>query len=633
MAKRASERAVESLSPPLLRLKFPILKNQGVHNLSTKQFTADQSYLLSLGFKFIPPPPINHQLLSDLMHSHSQFCRSLRLRKHFALSDTIMSPLHVRNPTWQPPPGPSYLEKYLVSTGGSLYSKAEKFLATHTSNNDVSQWFSRTIKSILADTDITIRPSDKGFETLVLNIEDYHKYCLLHLCDRTTYSLLDEVPNFVSIWARLHNILHKHGFDTRSSVSKFLTQLQHTAQLRLAKFYCLIKLHKTPIVGRPIASCLNTATFYASKYLDRELQAFLQRIPSYLLSSQQLVVELSEKTFPSNSVLVAADVSSLYPNIPINEGLQALHSQLIAYGLLPSKVNFFVDLAAWILRNNFLTYRGQTYLQISGTAMGTPFAVVFANLFLGHLELKLSCREDINQPIFFRRYIDDLFLVFSSAEDAHHFIATYNSFYPSIKLTAKIGHSVEFMDLRISTEPLFSNSRLLETELYTAPTHKFLYLPLWSYHPRAIFPAFILAERRRIRLNCSNDSKFLNHDRRFYDRLRDRGYDTDFLDPLFNRALDRRLILRRARHSINTRQFRKRARSLNPLVFKVKLSPLVEYLQPRRILRLPERLRDDPQANFMFTRRCPIMCHPRNKNLGDIFKVTSALPVLNSTGD
>ena len=50
----------------------------------------------------------------------------------------------------------------------------------------------------------------------------------------------------------------------------------------------------------------------------------------------------------------------------------------------------YVELLEWVLTNNFIVFGDTYWLQIKGTAMGTPVAVTFANIYLGMLEYALA---------------------------------------------------------------------------------------------------------------------------------------------------------------------------------------------------------------------------------------------------
>jgi hypothetical protein len=74
------------------------------------------------------------------------------------------------------------------------------------------------------------------------------------------------------------------------------------------------------------------------------------------------------------------------------------------------------------LFNNYISFIGKYYLQLCGTAMGTPLAVVFANIYVYMLENEmfhytdkpehknlLTCNCPINKIYFLVRFIDDTF--------------------------------------------------------------------------------------------------------------------------------------------------------------------------------------------------------------------------------
>lgn len=508
-----------------------------------------------------------------------------------------------------------------------LLKKVQLYLQIRPPHDPTVKWCTEVLASIHALDGIIIKPSDKGFETVILDVVWYKTECLRQLSDITTYRVT--APHYPLVWAKLRLLLltagrlyESAGTKTRTALANYLLQLEDAPTLRLARFYCLIKLHKTPVVGRPIVSSINTATFYASRWLDSRLQMFLYRIPAYLQSSEHLLTILERTRFTPDCVLVAADITSLYPNIPIKEGISALRAQLLKWSVSTDEVDFIVALSHWVLTNNYMEFASVTYQQISGTAMGTPFAVVFANIFLSHLEDELQpalAAGTLPTPQLFKRYVDDLFVVCDNAAAAADFIAAYNARYPTIKLTSLVGDSVNFMDLRIHKGQRHEARGLLDVELYSSPTHKFLYLPPWSFHPKTIFPSFISAERKRIRKNNSNDVTHAEHDLTFRHRLEARGYTDEYLEPLFATLLNRNALIRKAALSVAGRIMAlSKTVPEPPLVFKTAYSPLTEAISIRHCLKLSRSALDDVDAKLLFTDKDPVMCYTRNRNLGDI---------------
>ena len=172
--------------------------------------------------------------------------------------------------------------------------------------------------------------------------------------------------------------------------------------LRIPNFYCLPKIHKDkiPIPGRPIISSINSMTYHTSIYLDKELQPTLKLINVICTSSRKIILDIENFMTTPNSVIMCADVTSLYPNIPIQLGDLTVTKVLeeLQY-FTPSHLKFLMALLTWVLTENYCTFNNVTYHQLQGTAMGTPTAVTYANLFLYGIEKALILKH---KPVLYR---------------------------------------------------------------------------------------------------------------------------------------------------------------------------------------------------------------------------------------
>ena len=93
------------------------------------------------------------------------------------------------------------------------------------------------------------------------------------------------------------------------------------------------------------------------------------------------------------------------------------------------------------------SFLGNFYDQIHGVAMGSPFAPVLANLFMGHHEK--GWLENYNSVIeFYRRYVDDTFAWFNTEQDALSFFSYINSQHPNIYII-NIGETNRHLATRI----------------------------------------------------------------------------------------------------------------------------------------------------------------------------------------
>ena len=77
-------------------------------------------------------------------------------------------------------------------------------------------------------------------------------------------------------------------------------------------------------VGRPIISGCVRPTERISAFLDRLLQPIAQRQASYLKDSTDFINFTESTEVPKHAIIVSMDVTSLYTNIPQEEGIKTV---------------------------------------------------------------------------------------------------------------------------------------------------------------------------------------------------------------------------------------------------------------------------------------------------------------------
>ncbi len=506
-----------------------------------------------------------------------------------------------------------------------------------------------SLTSLKSRTDLVFKPADKNLGITVLTYDHYRNLVLEHLLDTATYQPLPDDFADSNIkpaqqlhvkraYARLRKVLYTHKklyvstFGTTTSnqnttenshlnLSKLATsllQLSSSDLLRPAgKFYILPKLHKPKLSSRPIASCINTLTYHASKYLDNILQPIMKSLSTVCLSTWEALVKVDQlHSIPTTACIVTADVKNLYPSIPINFGLTCTREILSNHPLInPADLHFILDLLRWVLENNYIAFENRTYLQISGTAMGTPVAVSYANIVLHCIERK--CLSPVSRStLLYLRYIDDLFIVFSSVEVGEHFITSFNSTNSSIQLDAvNIGKDGIFLDMEFA----LSAQGYISVKSYQKPTNKYLYLPPTSAHRVHIYENFIRNELIRYRLLNSSIIDFLRMAETFKERLKRRGYSEEFLMPIFNNLpVDRNYLLQCIARKTDSPHFRTTSlRSVNKPILVLSSPHLRSVFDIRSIAALPLTILEDTQfiATFGRTTAHPIISNTVDKNL------------------
>eukprot|EP01039_Chlorochromonas_danica_P009434 gene9434-10423_t len=458
--------------------------------------------------------------------------------------------------------------------------------------------------------DIVVKPADKNLGVVILPTDYYNTLCMEHLSDTTTYEIVNDTKFKSEAYQSLKLILQSYdklyamgSTPTNSKLSKLARSLlqfeSNPIEKCLGSFYCLPKMHKTPIKGRPIIASRESLTYVTSKYLHNRLHPLTKKLSlkfdttSICHSVHTFINDLKElyhnKTLPTNTRIITADVTSLYPSIPIDYGLTTLRHMLHRTNSFPpDEVEFLMELLEWVLTNNYFEFNGIVYRQLKGTAMGTPVAVSYAQLVL--LEHDWLCKHT-HGLLFYRRYIDDLFIITDDPDVSADTIATtFNSLCATIKLEALThGTSGTFLDLSIILKPtMFGPEGLvLSHTLYEKPINNHLYIPATSAHPKHMLRNFMINEARRIRSHCHSVDAAKPLIKRFASRLQLRGYREDFI----NESL---------RIYNNHRQQHSPRNNVDPPVITISLPNLSQPPRWRQLFSFPDVLRDHPNYKQVY---------------------------------
>ena len=113
--------------------------------------------------------------------------------------------------------------------------------------------------------------------------------------------------------------------------------------------------------------------------------------------------------------------------------------------------------------------------------MGSPLGPTLANTFMCHMEEKWmsDCPADF-KPTFYRRYVDDTFLIFKSASHIPLFLEYFNSRHQNIEFTCdnEVDFKLPFLDMNIER-----SGGKLSTSVYRKPTFTGLLSKYDSFAP------------------------------------------------------------------------------------------------------------------------------------------------------
>ena len=332
-----------------------------VFNLSSVDLTESENRLLSKGLGFCPRPKSYDR--GNLLHDTKVFSRRMRLKSHFNdRDDTNRSsekyPNFVPKSDWQPPKQGPDLETFI--------SSMESDIASHKPSKPKHDNLTKSERSALYDLqnrqDIIIKPADKGSAVVVMDRDHYISEAERQLGDSTYYKLLDHdpTPEFAKEVSEAINEMLDEGHISEKNRNYLLID-----QPKAGRFYLLPKIHKAGNPGRPIVSANGHPTEKISEFVDLHLQPHVQNLPSYLKDTTDFLRKQdAQAPFPPDTLLVSMDVTSLYTNIPHQDGIQACEEVWEERKVKDPPTQTLVKLLTLILKCNNFEFNGKHYLQV-----------------------------------------------------------------------------------------------------------------------------------------------------------------------------------------------------------------------------------------------------------------------------
>ena len=235
---------------------------------------------------------------------------------------------------------------------------------------DMSDQQNLAMKRLKRDPSIQIISADKGTAIVVMNKDDYqHKINDLLDAPTTYLKITDKRRNPTSKVEKAMNSLLReirsqpatHNQETKQIQDKLYYFLHSTdANVAIATFYGLPKIHKPEIPLRPITSCIGFPTYRLSKHLVRILSPLLNENFS-IKNSNEFAEQIRLQSISSNEITVSFDVVSLFTSIPIELALQVVKQRLVQDNNLTTRtdisLNNIIKLLEFVLRNSFFQIR------------------------------------------------------------------------------------------------------------------------------------------------------------------------------------------------------------------------------------------------------------------------------------
>ena len=220
----------------------------------------------------------------------------------------------------------------------------------------------------------------------------------------------------------------------------------------LGKLYLLPKTHKRlfEVPGRPVVSNLGTPMEKVSEFLESELKSVMLEGWSYIKGSGDFIKKLKDTDHISqDAIMVTVDVVGIFPSIPHDAGLKVLRKAFDNRENKKISTDDLTIMAEFIFKNNYFEFNEKVKKQISGTAIGTKFALPYAWIFMDQVETEFLETQKHKSLVWFC-YIDVFFIWTHGKEKLSLFLEDLK-FHHNIKFSHEVKkESIHFLELNAS---------------------------------------------------------------------------------------------------------------------------------------------------------------------------------------
>ena len=218
-----------------------------------------------------------------------------------------------------------------------------------------------------------------------------------------------------------------------------------------------------------------------------------------------------------------------------------LHDKSLYNGKL-NKSDLFKLLECATSESSFL-FDYLLYKQIDGVAMGSPLGPTLANAFLCHYEKEwLDKCPSYFKPIVYKRYVDDIFVLFSSQEHLQLFVNYMNKQHKCIKFTSETecNNSFSFLDVNI-----IRHNKQFKTSVYKKPTFSGVFTHYESYLDQSYKKSLIFTLLFRCYSICSDYSLFHLEIEKLREILRKNSYPSGIIEQSIKTFLNKLYVPKR----------------------------------------------------------------------------------------
>jgi len=181
--------------------------------------------------------------------------------------------------------------------------------------------------------------------------------------------------------------------------------------------------------------------------------------------------------------MASLDVESLFTNIPLDETIDIVTTKVFGKKRKVKDISRsdFKRLLEISTKGTVFYFNGNYYRQKDGVAMGSPLGPALANAFLAHHETVWLEECPLSfAPIFFARYVDDIFVLIRSNDHIVKLTDYFSGKHPNINFTYELenDNTLPFLDVNV-----YRDASKFSTSVHRKMTFSGVYTHFRSFMP------------------------------------------------------------------------------------------------------------------------------------------------------
>ncbi|CAF1385952.1 unnamed protein product [Adineta steineri] len=373
----------------------------------------------------------------------------------------------------------------------------------------------KSIQRIQKRENIVLRRTDKSKVFHLGSTDSYHRKSMEYMQKTNAYKEITSginpcMDHLHQVLTFINPLLQKKLIDLKLWKQWMRPNIE---TIELAHLYFIPKPHKIGTPLRPIVSSIRAAAKGLSHFLDQLLRPIFNRAARQttfingIHFIRRLELYRNIGRLSSTTTFITFDVTDLYTMIPRDGALHILEEFLYKHArngrIHGMTIDTIMKMAHLVLNTNCFVFENKYYEQIRGGAMGSPFTMTLANIYMLKWEQSLTEHQKFHNELY-GRYIDDVFMTTNlSVDQINLLLDRANGKDENIHISRSIGSTIEFLDVLVN-----NNHGQLHTSVYHKPAAEPYIVPFLSDHPRYIHRNTIKgALFRAVRL-CSNVEDF-----------------------------------------------------------------------------------------------------------------------------